>query len=151
MHSGHQGPILTAANGNAICTFGKYTLQLKVGSQHFLWEFILADVSQSIFGADFLHTNSLLVDLKGQRLIDTTTFASVPTISSPTMAPHLDTIATTDNEFLQLLTDYPELTTPTFSDEHPKHGVEHHITTHSAPCICACAPPPAQEVRCCQG
>ena len=48
-------------------------------------------------------------------------------------APHLNTIATTDNEFLQLLANYPELMTPTFSDKHPKHGVEHHITTHGTP------------------
>ena len=113
MHSGHWGPVLTAANGN-------------------LWEFILTDVSQSILGADFLCTNLLLVDIKGQRLIDTTTFALVLTISSPMTAPYLDTIATTDNEFLQLLANYPELTMLTFSGEHPKHGAEHHITMHSA-------------------
>ena len=99
----------------------------------FLWEFILADISQPILAVDFLHTNLFLVDLKDQQLINATTFSSVLTIFSSMTAPHLNTVAATGNEFLQLLTNYPELTMPTFSNKHPKHGVENHITMHSTP------------------
>ena len=126
MCSDHRGPILTAANGNAICTFGKCILQLKVGLQHFLWEFILADVSQPILGVDFLRTNLLLVDLKGQRLINATTFASIPNDDATPQhhSNHRQRVPAAPRRLSR---------TPTFSDEHPKHGVEHHITTHGAP------------------
>ena len=84
-------------------------------------------------GSRFLRNNSLLVDLKGQRLIDAATFASVPTTISSATPPHLNAISSNDNEFQRLLTEYAELTTPTFSDATPKHGVEHYITTSGPP------------------
>ena len=127
------GPALAAANGSAIRTFGTRTVQLLIGLQQFEWQFILADVSQPILGADFLRDNSLMVDVKGKRLLDAATYNSVPTTTSSTTAPHLDAIATDYNEFRRLLHDYPELTTPTFSDTSPKHGVEHYITTQGPP------------------
>ena len=127
------GPTLTAANGSAIRTFGTRTAQLLIGSQQYKWQFILADVSQPILGADFLRDNSLLVDVKGKRLLDATTYNSVSTTISSMTAPHLDSISTISNEFQQLLLDYPELTTPTFLDTSLKHGIEHHIMTHGPP------------------
>ena len=127
------GPALAAANGSTIRTFGTRTVQLLIGSQQYEWQFILADVSQPILGADFLRENSILVDVKGKRLLDSATYTSVPTTTSSTTAPHLDAITTDNNEFRRLLHGYPELLTPTFSDTAPKHGVEHHITTHGPP------------------
>ena len=127
------GPALAAANGSSIRTFGTRTVPIHIGAQHFKWPFTIADVSQPILGADFLRNNSLLVDLKGQRLIDAATFASVPTTISSATPPHLNAISSNDNEFQRLLTEYAELTTPTFSDATPKHGVEHYITTFGPP------------------
>ena len=37
------------------------------------------------------------------------------------------------NEFAELLQNRPELTTPTFALENPKHGVWHHIITQGPP------------------
>ena len=127
------GPVLTAANGSTIRTFGTRTMQLLIGSHHYDCAFILADVSQPILGADFLRNNSLLVDLKGQRLIDAETFVSVPISASRVSALHLNAIGKIENEFHHLLSAYPEITTPTFSEAIPKHGVEHHITTTGPP------------------
>lgn len=133
MRSGNTGSSLVAANGSAIRTFGRQTVPIQIGNQNYEWPFILANVSQSILGADFLRSNSLLVDLKGNRLIDTTTFASSPVGRCLTNAPHLNTIADTSNVFERLLANYPDLTTPTFSDALPRHGVELHIITQGPP------------------
>ncbi|MCH9663075.1 MAG: hypothetical protein K0U66_05395, partial [Gammaproteobacteria bacterium] len=133
MRSNAGGPALAAANGSTIRTFGTCTVPLHIGSHHFEWSFTIADVSQPILGADFLRNNALWVDLKGRRLIDATSYASIPTTISPATPPHLNAIANNDNEFQRLLASYPELTTPTFSDTTPKHGVEHRITTLGPP------------------
>ena len=102
-----------------------------------LFIYILADVAQPILGADFLRSNSLLVDLRGNRLIDAATYASVPIVPSTgrtfTPAPHLYTILDSDNVFTRLLAAHPDLTTPTFSHVSPKHGVQHHILTEGPP------------------
>ena len=125
--TGLNGPTLVAANGSNIRSFGTRTVPIQIDSQRFLWNFILADVSQPILGADFLRNNSLLVDLKGWRLIDATTFTLVPTTFSSATAPHLNAISETTNTFARLLHKYPELMTPMFSRAAPKHGIEHHI------------------------
>ena len=131
--SGRHGPNLVAANGSVICTFGTRTVFLFIGAQRFEWDFFLAEVSQPILGADFLRHHALLVDIKGQRLIDSATFASVPTVPSSMCAPHLAAISTNSNDFHRLLDSYQELTTPTFSAASPKHGVVHHIETRGPP------------------
>ncbi len=50
-------------------------------------DFIVADVSRLFLGADFLHANSLLVDLKGKQLVYHTLRKARPS------APHLDAIS----------------------------------------------------------
>lgn len=60
-----------AANGTQIDTFGQRNLVLDLGLRRkFQWPFIVADVTQTIIGADFLEYFGLLVDLRKRRLID---------------------------------------------------------------------------------
>ena len=68
--SGRQGLQLTAANGSNICTYGKRTIPLRFNKHCFQWTFTIAQVSQPLLGADFLRAHALLVDIKGQRLIN---------------------------------------------------------------------------------
>ena len=44
-----------------------------------------------------------------------------------------DSIATSDNCYSQLLAEFPELATPTFSQTTAKHGVLHYIPTQGPP------------------
>lgn len=63
---------LYAANGTVINTYGRELLAISMNSDKCLrWHFVVADVNQPIIGADFLAHHKLLIDLAGQRLIDT--------------------------------------------------------------------------------
>lgn len=65
---------LFAANGSRIKTFGEKRLNLNLSlRREFQWNFIIADVDQPIIGADFLKHYGLLVDVKNNKLIDSTT------------------------------------------------------------------------------
>jgi transposase InsO family protein len=133
---GTRGLPLVAANGTTIKSYGTRTVQLQIGSQLYEWPFVLAEISKPIIGADFLRSFALLVDLRGSRLIDGNTFASIPTAASMEWAPHIRHVlaaAVSDNVFARLLAERPALTTPTFSHASPKHGVEHYIPTTGPP------------------
>ena len=54
------GPVLLAANGSKIKSFGTRKLILHFNSYH--WEFVVAQVNKPLLGADFLRANKLLVD-----------------------------------------------------------------------------------------
>lgn len=77
-HSNKQGGKLTATNGSGIRTFGTRTITLQFNKNHFKWAFTIAEVSQPLLGADFLRAHSLLVNIRGKRLIDPHDFASSP-------------------------------------------------------------------------
>ena len=126
---------LTAANGTRIQAYGQKTIALQFDQRNFCWTFTAAEVSQPLLGADFLRAHSLLVDVKGQRLLDCSDLTSITcTLRSTTgVAPHLSSISSADDDYANILTDYPEVTTPSFQDSVPKHGVELHIPTKGPP------------------
>lgn len=124
--------LLQAANGSTIHSYGERNLRLSFNRQHYQWRFIIADVTQPLLGADFLCANSLMVDVKGQRLIDTATYSSVPLALMTASSQGIHNVAT-DDEYSALLTEFPEILTPTFSGPKPKHNVVHYITTEGPP------------------
>ena len=127
------GPPLTAANGSSIRTYGTRSLSLHFASNEYQWNFIIADVTRPLLGADFLRSNSLLVDLKGKRLVDAATFHSAPLWPTTAHAPHLDAISISTDQYDMLLAEFPDITTPNFSHSSTKHGIEHFITTRGPP------------------
>ena len=127
------GPSLLAANGSSIRTYGTRTLSLHFASNTYQWNFVVADVSRPLLGADFLRSNSLLVDLQGKRLVDAATFHSVPLSSTRVFAPCLDAISSSTDQYNLLLAEFPDITTPNFVQSDPKHGMEHFITTKGPP------------------
>ena len=54
-----QGPLLSAANGTTIKTYGSRIVPLQFASKGYQWSFTVADVSRPLLGADFLRSNSL--------------------------------------------------------------------------------------------
>ena len=129
---GSKGPPLVAANQTPIATYGSRLIPLKIGQSTYEWPFVLADVPHPLIGADFLAEFNLLVDLKGRRLIDASSYASVPLAQARTGAPSLNLLTETD-DFSQLLAEFPEITEPKFTARVPKHGVEHFIHTQGPP------------------
>ncbi|XP_010767363.1 uncharacterized protein [Notothenia coriiceps] len=101
---GGHGPPLTSANDTPIRTYGTKTVDLFFEGQRFKWDFVTAEISFTLL--DFLCAHGLLVDVKNSRLL---------------------------NKFQHLLSEFPDLTQPTFSAATTKHGVEHHIDTEGPP------------------
>ena len=65
---------LQAVNGSPIPTYGTRSLTLNIGLRRtFRWIFVISDIQNPILGADFLRHFALLVDVKHNRLLDTTT------------------------------------------------------------------------------
>lgn len=72
---------LIAANGTHVNTYGEANITLTFGrNRKFNWKFVIADVTESILGADFLKHHNLLVDLGKKRLIDRQTQTQVNAI-----------------------------------------------------------------------
>ena len=132
IRSGCSDILLEAANGSTIHTYGRKTVDLSINRRNFRWEFVIADVTQALLGADFLCSKGLMVDIQGQRLVDTTTYASLPLLSTTGLAQGIHNI-TTDNEFYDLLTEFSEILTPTFASPTTQHGVVHFIPTVGPP------------------
>ena len=112
-------------------------MDLHISKNRYTWRFQVAAVHKSILGADFLRSNSLLPDLRNRRLISLKDlgmiygiFKHVPDRYKLKKIVYQTTAA---NEFASLLKDRPELTTPTFYLDVPKHGVKHFIVTQGPP------------------
>ena len=120
---------LIAANGSRILTYGYKSLQLSFTGSKYKWDFIVADVSTPIIGAEFLANFNLLVDMANCRLVNTSTLTSTSIVAaSANLALQI-----TDTS---LKSSYPEVfrpllhLTPRTSAE---HGIYHHIKTSGPP------------------
>lgn len=121
---------LSAANGSKINVYGTKLLRLGLGlRRNFDHVFLQATVTKPIIGADFLKKYGLMVDLQGQRLVDSTTNleANAILINDPSPTPKHFAI---ESDFESLLKEFPELTSEPRYDEEVKHTVVHHIVTN---------------------
>ena len=103
----------------SIKTFGNRSLTLDLGLRRsFRWVFTIADVKHPIFGADFLRSYNLLVDMRRNRLTDSLTQIQVQDIlstkpsPSPTLLPWQHT-----NEYEAILSDIPAVTQPSCGEQ----------------------------------
>ena len=130
---GIPGQSLSAANGSTIRTFGTRTVSLRLGSKHYQWPFLIAAVERPLLGSDFLRHSGLLVDVRRRQLVQAETFATVPLEVTNRSSTQLGSLDDSDNCYARLLADFPDLTSPTFSQPEVKHGVMHHIPTTGQP------------------
>ena len=75
---GNNGTQLKAANGTNIDCFGTITKTITIGERSFTFEFIIANVSQRILGADFLAAFYLAPNHRDGVLFDLNTFDTLP-------------------------------------------------------------------------
>ena len=94
---------------------------------------IKADVKRPLLGSDFLRHHNLLVDVRGQRLIEADTYSSVTCHVTSTRPDGLALIDSGCNQFRRVLTEFPAILQPTFSCSSVPHGVKHYITTSGPP------------------
>ena len=125
-------PALAAANGSTINAYGRKSVNLQLHNKQFAADFITADVSGAILGADFLRNHQLLVDIGNRCLIDTSDYAVLPCTTAERVHRRISRIQDAC-EFKQLLLNRPALITPTFNTDTPAHGVEMHIPTTGPP------------------
>lgn len=126
---------LYAANGATINTYGKQIMSLDLGLRRsFVYEFIVADVTKPILGADFLGDYGLLIDISNKKLIDNTTQLKANCIERQTEYTPIGTIceSITCND---LLTEFKDLTVPSTINHQnsPDIGVNHQIITTGQP------------------
>ena len=132
-HSGASDENLQAANDTSISTYGAQHVSLRLGTATYNVRLVKADVKRPLLGADFLRQYNLLVDIRGKRLIEADTYVSLPCSSTHINSCHLGTICPSANQYRKVLQDYPEILQPHFSSDTVRHGVQHHITTATAP------------------
>lgn len=124
---------LYAANNTLIPTFGSKNLKLSLGLRRtFSWPFIIAKTNQAIIGADFLHHFRLLVDLRQNCLLDTTT----KLITSGSLGlTHLQSVCTLSPKckYFDLLKQYPNITKFSSLPIDIKHNTVHTILTKGPP------------------
>ena len=127
---------LYAANGSRISTFGTEICKPSFGlRRNFPWRFLLADVTSPILGADFLKHYDMMVDLRGECLIDKTT--------NMRARGHLNSIVDglfglktfhCSNDYSGLLSQYSDVTRPRLPYQEVRHNVKHVIQINGPPC-----------------
>jgi len=122
-------------NNSPINTYGQRSLTLNLGLRRSLpWIFLIAEVQKPILGADFLSHYGLTVDMQKSKLIDTNTRLRIQGIVSCSTSPSPSLYSRDpSNPYLQLLSEFPELSQVTAPDTPVKHDVLHHIETTGPP------------------
>lgn len=77
--------LMYAANGSPIKCYGTKIISVDLGlRRQMTWEFVIADVTKPIIGADFLYEYDLLIDVRRKKLIDKKTKLEVSGIECTT-------------------------------------------------------------------
>ncbi|KAK2575247.1 hypothetical protein KPH14_012762 [Odynerus spinipes] len=113
---------LYAVNGNKIKTYGERKLTLQLGLRRPIkGDFVIADVTRPVIGADILTDHGLIVDLQGKRLIDKLTGLSTRGFRRDT--EHVTTITLDlDMPYHRILAEFPQLTSRSRDDKLKAHG-----------------------------
>ena len=131
---GPNGTKLSAANGTAIQCYGKTRHRVTLGNKVFPFDFIIADVTQPIIGADFLAHFYLAPNHRDGCLVNLQNFESIQAdFATDSQTTRINFIGQKQDPFYKLLDEYPDLSTPSFRIKEPKHGVHHYIPTECRP------------------
>ena len=132
---GPSGTELRAANGTKIPCFGNTSKIVTLGDRSFQFDFTIADVQQSILGADFLSEFCLAPNHRDGTILDLNTLETLPVeIAHGMSSKPVHFVNHVDSPYNRLLDEYPSITTTTFTSlKKPKHGVKHYIPTTGRP------------------
>ena len=125
---------LQAANGSRIPTYGRRSLTLDLGlRRQFPWIFTIADVHTAIIGVDLLSAFGLVVDVKQQNILDTSTSLSVNAQYSKIYSIGIRVQEPEPSVFSDVLRRFPELTQSSNLPASVPHEVNHTIITKGQP------------------
>ena len=125
---------LIVANGSNI--FPRSHQLLSVHLEHgrrYTQDFLLADVTRPVRGANFFSTNNIAIDLRDQQLIDLNHRSTLPATRESKPVGFSSLSFSTLTGFDNLLKSFPEILVPYFISNTNKHGVEHQISTTGPP------------------
>ena len=118
---------LHAANGSTILTYGTKTMNINIGlGIVYEAEFIIADVTQAIIGADFLARHNITVNMKAGRIESENKAINCVRQTPPAVYSVLNT---DDPRVIKLLSTYPSLSKVPDVYPEPKHDFVHRIPT----------------------
>ena len=107
-----------------------------IGKRTFNSNFILAQVSQPILGAEFFCSEGLLIDCQGKHLVDAYNYTSHKDhVASTGVNKSINGLhgviisSTSQSGFADILNEFVSLTQPRFSTSDNKHDVQHYIVT----------------------
>ncbi|CAG7785549.1 unnamed protein product, partial [Allacma fusca] len=129
---------LYGANDSEIKTYGTKSIRVSLNLQKiFQWEFQIADINTPIIGADFIYNFGLLLDLRGNQIIDLTTKCSSKGKIFESNISHISTLSQ-KSPYSELLKKYHSITQERFLDSSKvKHSTVHFIETRGPPVFCA--------------
>ena len=119
---------LVAAGGSKIRAWGHRVFPLHFQGQRFEWNFLLADVSQPIIGADFLAAFDAVIDMYHGTILFNhkyTVFRCYPESSKPQR----------EVSFVDIVREFPELTAPSGRKSDKINKIRHHIVTEGPPVV----------------
>ena len=125
---------LQAANGTRINCYGVQEMTVSLADRQVKFPITVADVKQSILGADFLahsylapnHRDGTILDLKDYSVLK----AEFEVEEKPVRVNH---VSQSTDPFYQLLDKFPDLSNPSFRVKEVEHGVLHYIPTDGPP------------------
>ena len=132
--SGTSATQLQAANGTKIKCYGVQEMIVSLADRQVKFPIHIADVRQSILGADFLahsylapnHRDGNIIDLKDYSVLK----ADFETKDEPL---RVNFVEQSVDPFYQLLDRFPDLSNPSFRVKTVEHGVQHYIPTEGPP------------------
>ena len=116
-----------SASGHRLRAWGTVQKEVVFNEKIFKWNFLLADVTTPILGADFLDNFNCKIDFEKRSL----SFPDEPYVHS-TLQKSKSTQHTPVN-FLQILDEFPEITSSTLTTATPKHTIRHTIEVNCSP------------------
>lgn len=123
---------LYAANGSPIVVYGESLRTIDLSLRRpFLWNFVIADVSSAIIGADFLRHYHLLVDLRHRCLVDAQSNLRVAGQPDTTRQSTVK-VCDASSPVADLLNEFPDLIMNSSRTRNPSEVV-HRIETTGPP------------------
>uniref|UniRef100_A0A5S6Q4E0 RNA-directed DNA polymerase n=2 Tax=Trichuris muris TaxID=70415 RepID=A0A5S6Q4E0_TRIMR len=127
-------PILQAANGTSISTFGTIQLSVHFGlSKPLQWNFLVARVQQAVIGADFLQHYGFHIRMDSLTLLHPPTGTVVRGFSSTASSTHGTFSVAQPTCIVELLRKFPTITSSSDTLSACTHAVRHCIATVGSP------------------
>ncbi len=102
------GPLLFTANNQPVPTWGIKHQQLQFGNQFYTFDFVLAQVTYPILGADFLAFHRLLVDSHNKQVIPANSLIPLPSsTTTASLSPLLTHLQSAPEPIRNLIASFP--------------------------------------------